>query len=220
MTKSEKGAYLDLILYQFDKGIIPQKIIDRVAGEDWPGIADKFEEVQPGFFANETMAEVRESTFKTYFKRLESFETNFGKESEPRMGDRMGDRTYSLSSLSNSKSNSLSKSKSKSKDSGNSETAPLVFPWTDEGFLSTWQLWKDYKKEQFKFDYKPRGEQSALKNLSELASDWETAVRIIHRSMGNGWKGLFALGEKEQKADYQKKAGEWASDILKKHGVI
>jgi hypothetical protein len=99
------------------------------------------------------------------------------------------------------------------------ETAPLIFPWTDEAFLSAWQLWKDYKKEQFGFIYKPKGEQAALKNLSEIASGYEGAVRIIHRSMGNGWKGLFAPTGKEQKADYQVKASAWANDVLKRHGL-
>lgn len=74
------------------------------------------------------------------------------------------------------------------------ETSPLVYPFTNEEFLHAWEIWRDYKKEQFNFTYKPIGEQAALKSLSVLAGGESTkAVAIIHQSLENGWKGLFDL---------------------------
>lgn len=74
----------------------------------------------------------------------------------------------------------------------------IVLPWQSDEFTSTWQHWKKFKQEQFKFKYTPRGEQAALKELAELSEGVEgVAVAIIHRSMGNGWKGFFKLKPEE-----------------------
>jgi len=69
----------------------------------------------------------------------------------------------------------------------------LVFPFTDDDFKKQWQLWKDYKKEQFNFKYKSLGEQAALKKLGDMAGSKEQALKIIDQSMGNGWKGFIEI---------------------------
>jgi hypothetical protein len=71
----------------------------------------------------------------------------------------------------------------------------MVMPFDSKEFLKTWTLWKSYKYEQFKFSYKGKtSEQAALKNLSELSGGNEvTAIKIIHQSITNSWKGLFEL---------------------------
>ena len=67
----------------------------------------------------------------------------------------------------------------------------LKFP---ETFRVAWDYWKNYKKEQFRFTYKPIGEQEALKGLFEMAGgNEETAKNIIKQSIRNGWRGLFEL---------------------------
>jgi len=76
----------------------------------------------------------------------------------------------------------------------------IIYPFDDEDFLKYWDIWRKFKKEQFKFIYKPIGEQAALKNLGELShQNKETAMKIIVQSISNGWKGFFAL-----KTDFDK----------------
>lgn len=68
----------------------------------------------------------------------------------------------------------------------------IVYPWNDPVFIAEWDKWKAYKKQQFKFTYKPIAEQSALRNLAEIANnDMFDAIRIIQKAMANGWMGLF-----------------------------
>lgn len=64
-----------------------------------------------------------------------------------------------------------------------------------QSFLDTaWQEWKDFKKEQFYFSYKPKGEQAAIDDLFEISGGVEeVAVRIIKQSKAKGWRGLFEL---------------------------
>jgi len=66
-------------------------------------------------------------------------------------------------------------------------------PFSDK-FLETWDYWKRYKKEQFKFTYKPIGEDGALKKLYALSEgDEVVAKKIIEEAIANGWMGLYAL---------------------------
>lgn len=70
----------------------------------------------------------------------------------------------------------------------------FVNPFSD-AFLTTWELWKEYKYQTFKFKYAtPMSEQAAANELVELSDgDEEVAKKIINQSMSNQWRGLFRL---------------------------
>jgi hypothetical protein len=69
----------------------------------------------------------------------------------------------------------------------------VVLPF-GEAFQEKWELWKDFKVEQFAFRYKTIGEQGALKALVDISQGREEiAMKIIDQSIANGWKGLFEL---------------------------
>lgn len=108
------------------------------------------------------------------------------------------------------------------KQAKNNKTMELIYPFDTKDFHEAWELWKLYKKQQFKFQYKsPITEQAALKSLSLLAKTPEEAVAIIHQSMGNGWKGLFELktkpvNGKANAADYLVSAAAAGVDPFKR----
>lgn len=88
----------------------------------------------------------------------------------------------------------------------------VVLPWDDQTFTDAWNLWKQFKKEQFSFNYKPIGEQSALQHLAEISGgQMSTAIAILKQSRDNGWRGLFELRkpstknlvDREQNAAYK-----------------
>lgn len=73
------------------------------------------------------------------------------------------------------------------------EVQPLRNPFS-ENFMPHWELWRAFKKEQFKFTYKPIGEQMAIDGLFEMAGGNEAmAFAIIKQSIKQGWKGFFDL---------------------------
>jgi len=73
-----------------------------------------------------------------------------------------------------------------------SKVKEIIMPFDDEKFIESWELWKKYKKEQFRFIYKPIGEQGALKDIADLAKgNVNKAIAIIHQSIKKGWKGFF-----------------------------
>lgn len=69
----------------------------------------------------------------------------------------------------------------------------LKNPFSEE-FMVAWEYWKKFKKEQFRFSYKPIGEQHAIDDLFEISNgDEQVAKLIIKQSLAKGWHGLFAL---------------------------
>jgi len=64
-----------------------------------------------------------------------------------------------------------------------------------EAFAPIWELWKQYKSEEWQFTYKSSiTEQMALNSLVDLSGgDETTATLIIKQSIAQRWKGFFAL---------------------------
>lgn len=222
MTKEEIHDYLYLLCEQADSadGSIPHKVWDRL--EPGPEIAEKFELDVNGYF-NVRMRDILNKR-NSY---IESRTSNLmGSHMGPHMGSHMGHHKRKLKIENRKETLNTEKGKEKEKrivkEKGKGKTEPpLAYPFTDELFLNRWQVWKEYKKEQFNFVYKHKGEQAALTQIGNLSGgSVQKAVAIIQQSMANGWKGLFELDQSRAgKEAYQKKAGEWADETLKKHGL-
>jgi hypothetical protein len=71
----------------------------------------------------------------------------------------------------------------------------VMLPFESEEFINYWEMWKEFKRKQFKFTYAtPQSEQAALKDLVKLSNgDEQIALQIIEQSLAKGWKGFFAL---------------------------
>tara|TARA_R100001440_G_scaffold9072_1_gene17136 strand:- start:1072 stop:1752 length:681 start_codon:yes stop_codon:yes gene_type:complete len=65
--------------------------------------------------------------------------------------------------------------------------------------LKAWELWKAFRKEQFRTTYKPLGESAAISKLLRISNNnKENQAQIIQQSIENGWKGLFELKTEKQ----------------------
>lgn len=93
------------------------------------------------------------------------------------------------------------------------EATNLKNPFS-ENFTPRWERWKAFKKEQFRFTYKPIGEQGALDKLYRLSSgDEGIAHQIIEEAIANGWKGFFELKQTFNGAAHQRKSSEVGKTI-------
>jgi hypothetical protein len=81
----------------------------------------------------------------------------------------------------------------------------VIVPFDSDLFRESWELWKRYKREQFKFTYKSIiSEQATLKDLAEISNhDEQNAIKLIHRAIAKGWKGIHAAKDqgKDNKFD-------------------
>lgn len=109
---------------------------------------------------------------------------------------------------------SVNKQRTKNKKPINKEQE-LIFPFDSEEFKKQWCLWKDYKKDEHKFQYKTLiSEQAALTELLNLSNgNEEIAVKIIHQSFANGYKGLFKL-KTQNNGTGQPQGGKHSDDKL------
>jgi len=65
--------------------------------------------------------------------------------------------------------------------------------------LDAWNLWKEFRKEQFRTTYKPLGEAAAISKLLRISNNnKENQAQIIQQSIENGWKGLFEIKTEKQ----------------------
>ena len=65
--------------------------------------------------------------------------------------------------------------------------------------LEAWNLWKEFRKEQFRTTYKLLGEAAAISKLLRISNNnKENQAKIIQQSIENGWKGLFELKTEKQ----------------------
>jgi len=74
----------------------------------------------------------------------------------------------------------------------NVEKTEIIFPFDSDNFKQQWKYWIDYKNEEFKFKYKSnKTQQASLNLLVEMSGgDEHDAIKIIHYTMANGWKGF------------------------------
>lgn len=70
----------------------------------------------------------------------------------------------------------------------------VINPFSD-AFIEKWELWKAFRWEEHKFQYKGViSEQMALKRICEVAEgDEEKACRIIDQSISRGWMDFYKL---------------------------
>lgn len=192
MTFEEKGAYMELLMMQFNRGHMTKDMIAQTLGHKygqlWGQIEDKFS----------IDAE------KRYFNlRLEEEKLKRKKYVDSRNNNRSGNNQHTKKKKKEKGHVTYhmeNEDEDVNKDSSEGvlekfEKPFVQYPFDSGEFKKQWSLWKDFKKKEFKFKYKSlQSEQAALTQLSSLANGNEkTAIAIIHQSFANGWKGFFNL---------------------------
>jgi hypothetical protein len=68
------------------------------------------------------------------------------------------------------------------------------FESLEELNIDVWKKWREYRKEQFRINYKPIGEKAAIGKLLRISQGcYKVQEQIIQQSIENGWKGIFEL---------------------------
>tara|TARA_R110002012_G_scaffold13648_2_gene57954 strand:- start:23 stop:694 length:672 start_codon:yes stop_codon:yes gene_type:complete len=68
------------------------------------------------------------------------------------------------------------------------------FESLEELNIEVWKKWREYRKEQFRINYKPIGEKAAIGKLLRISQGcYKVQEQIIQQSIENGWKGIFEL---------------------------
>lgn len=105
----------------------------------------------------------------------------------------------------------------KEKEIKEKKVKEIKFPFDSSEFKKYWDLWVEFKKEQFNFTYKSNiSIQASLNELVKLSNGQEQiAIKIIEQSIAKGWQGLFQLKtENNGNTSYSKQAPKVTIDEL------
>lgn len=71
----------------------------------------------------------------------------------------------------------------------------VIYPFASAEFAQQWAAWKQYRAKEHNQRYRSaQSEQAAVAELGNLSAlNEQTAIAIMHQSMGKGWKGFFEL---------------------------
>lgn len=176
MTFEEKGAYIELLMVQFNRGHMTTHMIAQTVGKLWESIKCKFIQDESGLWYNERLE--REKLLRKQY--TESRRNNKEGKNQHKKGHKVGHMT---SHMENEDINE------------NKDSNIVNLPFKNFEFESAWNDWKEYKQSQHKFKFKSqKSEQTALNQLSELSKNSsDIAIKIINQSIANGWKGFFEL---------------------------
>ena len=184
MTFEEKGAYMEILMMQFNRGHMTSHMIGLVIGQLWDNIQDKFEVDEKGLYYNARLELEKEKRKKFTASRRNNVS---GKNQHSKSLKKSGHMTSHMEDVN------------KDEDKKEIKIESVIFPFNSEEFKKQWEYWKNYKSKEFKFKYKSsQSEQAALKQLANLSNNNEiTAIEIIHQSFANGWKGFFAINNNQ-----------------------
>jgi uncharacterized protein YdaU (DUF1376 family) len=182
MTFEEKGAYMELLMMQFNRGHMTERMIGQTIGQLWDNIKVKFQQDENGLWYN---------------KRLDEEKEKRQKFTESRRNNISGKNQYSKKDKTTSKKTGHTTKRMENEDVNVNESKDreLKYPFETENFLKFWKIWKEYKRDEHKFNYKSIvSEQAALKQLANMSGGKEDkAIKLIEQSITNGWKGFFPI---------------------------
>lgn len=179
MTFEEKGAYMELLMMQFNRGHMTSHMIGQTIGQLWVNIQDKFTKDDKGLYYN---------------KRLEIEQNKRKAFTDSRKNNVKGKNQYSKPIKKTGHMTSHMEDVNENRNRNRKENRTITFPFTSKSFYETWELWKEYRTENGKKQYKAIGEQGALTEVSNLANGNENkAIEIIMQSIKKGWTGFFNL---------------------------
>ena len=177
MTFEQKGAYIELLMLQFNRGHMDIHMINHTVGQLWHVIKSKFIQDENGLWYNERL-DIEKTKRKAFSESRRNNIKGKNQHTKGHMTKHMENEDEDVNEVVNE-----------------DETVKLMMPFTSEKFIKYWTLWKEYKRKEYNFKFKSiASEQAGLNKLVKLSNGYEeTAIKIIEESLANNWKGLFQL---------------------------
>jgi len=198
MTLEEKGAYLELLICQFNSGHMTSHMVGRMVGQVFGQIQGKFKKDENGLWYNERLdveIEKRNSFInsrKNNLKGLNQYKKNGG-----HMRGHMEDENENI----NISSKGGMGGKPKWAENFKNFNPEIKYAFESEKFGAMWDYWLKYKRERKDKKYTTTGEQATIKGLYDKAEgSIDKAAEIINQSIQQNWAGLFEVRDHQNKS--------------------
>jgi len=192
MTFEEKGAYMELLMLQFNRGHMTTHMIGQTIGQLFGQIKDKFKKDENGLWYNERL-ELEKERRKDYV----SSRTNnrlgvnqFSKKDEIQVGHMTKHTTGRMEDVD--KDINIKEHKNKEQTKELSTLSPLL---DDASFRVAWLEHRAVRQKK-KGALTPRADKHILVELEKLCKgDKQKAIAILDQSSRKGWVDVFELKE-------------------------
>ncbi|MFA5299718.1 MAG: hypothetical protein WC389_16155 [Lutibacter sp.] len=181
MTFEEKGAYMELLMMQFNRGHMTEHMIGQVIGQLWGQIKHKFTVDGNGLYFNERLEYEQ--------KRRQEF-------SNSRKNNKLGINQYNKSDKKETGHMTLhmeNRNRNENKDIIEVKNKKeFDFSFVELDYKKPFDEWMQYKKDR-KENYKSQNSIAKFYNQLKLYSNFnpEIAQQIVDNSMSNNWAGIF-----------------------------
>lgn len=171
MTFEEKGAYIELLVMQFNVGRMGGHMVGQLVGRNWDKISHKFEKDENGLYYN---------------KRLEEEINKRKAYSDSRKNNLKGNNQYTK------KSGHMGGHTTSHMENRN-ENKDIIINKDLTDFQKKVIEFEEYRR-KIKKPIKEASKEYFLKKLYKLSNGNESvAIEILDTSIANGWQGIFEL---------------------------
>jgi uncharacterized protein YdaU (DUF1376 family) len=222
-SDEQVGKYIRLMMAQHQHGRLSERQMLIICGSYDNEVFSKFVKDANGLYYNLRLES--EINKRKAFSLSRSI-NKLGKKQNNLPKKRIKSYDNHMENENENKDINKNKNKSENKKGKKTEIEVKEYPFSDQ-FIPVWQRWVDYKKSQFKFQYKTfETELTGIKLLFDLAKGMESdAEEIINQSIGNGWKGFVELKPTNNGKQFTGKkspaelAAEVQREIAKEYGT-
>jgi len=178
MTFEEKGAYIEVLMMQFNRGHMTEHMIGQVIGQLWDQIKHKFTIDENSLYYNERLEYEQ--------KRRQNFANS-------RKNNKLGNNQY------NKKTGHMTKhmenrNRNENINKDESKKFKFDFSFIEIDYKEAFENWIEYKKEKKQTYKTQKSLESCYHNLKLLSEfDPEKAKQIVFNSISNNYAGLFKL---------------------------
>lgn len=178
MTFEEKGAYMELLMMQFNRGHMTSDMIGQTVGQLWVKIQDKFEKDSSGKFFNRRLEEEQEKRKDFTLSRRNNLE---GKNQYTKSKKKVGHMEGHMSShMENENENEDSIKNDDKKDKLSNDEKRQQMERRRTSFAQQVLSKKEYPQDMLMafFDYWSEATKSGIKMRYELQPTWELDRRL------------------------------------------
>jgi len=186
MTFEQKGAYIELLMTQFNRGHMTYHMIGQVLGQSggqiWDIIKDKFKIDEAGLYFNERL-EIEQNKRKTYTDSRKNNILGVNQHTKKEGKKRGHIKGHMTSHMENRNRNEN------------------IIEFIPQNYIEIVGKWLDYKKQKKQAYKNETSIKTFFKHLIELSgNDIIKAEKIIDQSIANNYSGIFEL---KQNGEYK-----------------
>lgn len=182
MSFEEKGAYMELLMLQFNRGHMTTYMIGQTVGQLWDKVKDKFVQDEQGLWYNVRL-EIEKEKRKTFTesRRNNIKGSNQHTKKDPHIDGHM------TSHMENENEN-VNENLNGKGGMGEKPKVKVIYAHDTPGFIQSFDEWIKYRRQ-----IKKSLTDISMKKQSEFLKSYspEIAIQILNESMKNGHQGLF-----------------------------